>query len=57
MRQGGLLMTIFLICMIPLAAFFGFMICALFQAAGAADRHDEKMFSEYQQKMDEEDSI
>ena len=49
-------MTIFLICMIPLAAFFGFMICALCQAAGAADRQDEKMFSEYQQKMDEEDS-
>ena len=50
-------MIIFLICMIPLAAFFGFMICALFQAASAADRHDEKMFSEYQQKKDEENSI
>ena len=50
-------MTIFLICMIHLAAFFGFMICSLFQAASAADRQDEKMFSEYQQKKDEEDSI
>ena len=50
-------MTIFLICMIPLAAFFGFMICALFQAASAADRQDEKILSEYQKKMDEEDGI
>ena len=56
MMLGGLHMMIILICMIPLAAFFGFMICALCQAAGAADRQDEKMFSEYQQKMDEEDS-
>ena len=56
MMLGGLHMMIFLICMIPLAAFFGFMICALCQAAGAADRPDETMFSEYQQKMDVEDS-
>lgn len=49
-------MIIFLICMIPLAAFFGFMICALCQAAGAADREDEELFSEYGQKTDKEDS-
>jgi len=36
------MMTIFLICMIPLAASFGFATCALLQAAGNADRQDEK---------------
>ena len=35
-------MTIFLICMIPLAASFGFATCALLQAAAAADRQEEK---------------
>ena len=50
-------MTIFLICMIPLAAFFGFMICALFQAASYADRQDERLLSELQQNADKEVSI
>ena len=49
-------MIILLICMIPLAAFFGFMVCALCQAAGAADRQDEKLYSEYERKTDKEDS-
>ena len=37
-------MTIFLICMIPVSAFFGFMLCALLSAASAADRQEEEYF-------------
>ena len=35
-------MTIFLICMIPVSGFLGFMTCALLQIAGAADRQEEQ---------------
>ena len=38
-------MTIFLICMIPVSAFFGFMLCALLTAASAADRREEEYFA------------
>ncbi len=38
-------MTIFLICMIPVSAFFGFMLCALLTAASAVDRHEEEYFT------------
>ena len=37
-------MTVFLICMIPVSTFMGFMLCALLQAASAADRQEEKCF-------------
>lgn len=38
-------MMIFLICMIPVSAFFGFMLCALLTAASTADRREEAYFS------------
>ncbi len=41
-------MTIFLLIMIPVSACFGFMMCALCQAASRADRQEEKM---YEQRM------
>ena len=47
-------MTVFLICMIPVSAFMGFMLCALLQAASAADRQEEKYFAELKSKEAEE---
>ena len=38
-------MTVFLICMIPLAGLFGFLLCALLQVASAADRQEEKLIN------------
>ncbi len=38
-------MTVFLICMIPLAMMFGFMLCAMLQVASAADRQEEKLLN------------
>ena len=60
-------MTIFLIIMIPTAAFFGFAICiptaaffgfaicAMFQVAADADRQSEKYFAEKMEKAIEEE--
>lgn len=39
-------MTIFLICMIPVSAMLGFVLCALLSAASAADRQEEKYFAQ-----------
>lgn len=39
-------MTIFLICMIPVAGALGFFMCALCQAAAAADRENERLFEQ-----------
>ena len=38
-------MTVFLICMIPIAGLFGFLLCALLQVASAADRQEEKLIN------------
>lgn len=46
-------MTVFLICMIPVSTFMGFMPCALLQAASAADHREEKYF-ELKSKEQEE---
>ena len=46
-------MTVFLICMIPVSAFMGFMLCALLQAASAADRQEEKYFELKNQEQEE----
>ena len=43
-------MTIFLICMIPVSAFLGFMLCALLTAASAADRREEEYFTRIAEK-------
>ena len=43
-------MTIFLIIMIPVSAFIGFMICALLQIAGESDRRLERLMTEQAQK-------
>lgn len=45
---------IFLICMIPVSACFGFTICAILQVAGEADRQEERYFAEQAQKKAEE---
>lgn len=34
-------MTLFLLCMLPVAASIGFIACALLQAAATSDRRDE----------------
>lgn len=34
-------MTLFLLCMLPIAATLGFFACAMLQVASAADRQDE----------------
>ena len=47
-------MIIFLICMIPVAGFLGFAICAVLQAAAAADRQDEKSHAEWLNSQDKE---
>ena len=44
-------MTIFLICMLPVSATLGFVLCALLTAASAADRQEEAYFA----KLSEED--
>lgn len=41
-------MVIFLLCMIPVSAALGFFMCALCQAASAADRESERLFDEWQ---------
>ena len=46
-------MTVFLICMIPVSAFMGFILCALLQAASAADRQEEKYFELKSQEQKE----
>ena len=50
-------MTIFLIIMIPAAAFFGFAVCAMFQVAADADRQSEKYFAEKTEKAIEEEHV
>lgn len=47
-------MTIFLICMIPVSAFFGFMLCALLTAASTADRRKEEYFAQLKKKDEKE---
>lgn len=37
-------MTLFLLCMLPVAASLGFIVCALLQTAATADRPDEAYF-------------
>ena len=41
-------MTVFLICMIPLAGMFGFMLCAMLTVAATADQQEEKPMNEQQ---------
>lgn len=43
-------MTIFLIIMIPVSGFLGFMTCAILQIAAQADRQEEKLFAAQLQK-------
>ena len=43
-------MIIFLICMIPVSGFLGFMTCALLQIAGEADRREERYLAAQAQK-------
>ncbi len=43
-------MTIFLIIMIPVSGFLGFMTCAILQVASHADRMEERYFAEEEQK-------
>ena len=43
-------MIIFLICMIPVSGFLGFMTCAILQIAGEADRREERYLAEQAQK-------
>lgn len=43
-------MIIFLICMIPVSAFLGFMTCAFLQIAGEADRQEERRLATQAQK-------
>ena len=47
-------MTIFLIIMIPVAAMFGFTLCAILQVVAHADRQEEKYFAEQTEKTLEE---
>ena len=47
-------MMIFLICMIPVSAMLGFVLCALLSAASAADRQEEKYFAEIAKKEGKE---
>lgn len=42
--------TIFLIIMIPVSGFLGFMTCAILQAAGEAERQKERYLAEQSQK-------
>ncbi len=43
-------MTIFLIIMIPVSGFLGFMTCAILQIAARVDRQEEKLFAAQMQK-------
>ncbi len=43
-------MIIFLICMIPVSGFLGFMTCAILQVAGEADRQEERYLAAQAQK-------
>ena len=43
-------MIIFLICMIPVSGFLGFMLCAILQIAGEADRREERYLAAQAQK-------
>lgn len=43
-------MTIFLIIMIPVSGFLGFMTCAILQIAAQTDRQEEKLFAAQMQK-------
>ena len=47
-------MTIFLICMLPVSATLGFVLCALLSAASAADRQEERCFAARKEKEDKE---
>ena len=47
-------MMIFLICMIPVSAFFGFMLCALLTAASEADRREAEYFEQLDEKKEKE---
>ena len=48
-------MTVFLICMLPVSMLMGFVLCALLQAASAADRQEEKYFAELKSKEQEKE--
>ena len=43
-------MIIFLICMIPVSGFLGFMTCAILQIAGEADWQEERYLAAQAQK-------
>ena len=43
-------MTIFLIIMIPVSGFLGFMLCAILQIAGESDRQEERYLAAQAQK-------
>ena len=47
-------MTILLICMIPVSALFGFVLCVLLSAASAADRQEEKCFAAHMENENKE---
>ena len=47
--------TVFFICMIPVAGCVGFIACALCHAAAEADRREEKLYEEWLQKHQKED--
>ena len=49
-------MTVFLICMLPVSAFFGFMMCAICVAAADADRRYDQCFDEWQREQKEGDA-
>ena len=49
-------MIVFLICMIPVSGFIGFLLCAMLHAASDADRQDEKLFAEWDQARKDGDS-
>ncbi len=48
-------MIVFLICMIPVSAFLGFMLCALCCAASEADRQAERAIVEGEQQKEASD--
>ena len=47
-------MTIFLICMLPVSATLGFVLCALLTAASTADRQEKEYFSSKAEKEKKE---
>ena len=53
-QEWRIAMVIFLMCMIPVSAALGFFMCALCQAASAADRENERLFEQMHRKREME---